>query len=68
MTKPERRLVPFNVVGILREKCRQQDATIAALRAENQGKDVEIAQLRAALEGRRGTSIGDASNNMLSSR
>lgn len=53
MTKPERRLVPFNVVGILREKCRQQDATIAALRAENQGKDVEIAQLRAALEGRR---------------
>jgi hypothetical protein len=45
-------MVPFNVVGILREKLRQRDAAIAALEAKTQGQAVEIAQLRAALQGR----------------
>ena len=42
-------MVPFNVVGILREKLRQREADIAALKAKTQGQAVEIAQLRAAL-------------------
>jgi hypothetical protein len=46
------RMVPFNVVGILREKVRQQAATIAALNAKNTGMAAEIDELRAALERR----------------
>ena len=46
-------MVPARVVGLLREKIRQRDVTIAALEAKNQGQAVEITQLRAALEGRR---------------
>ena len=49
----EPKLIPANVVGVLRAKCRQYVATIAALEAKNQGQAVEIEQLRAALEGRR---------------
>lgn len=46
------RLVPFNVVGILREKVRAQAVTIATLEAKNTGMAAEIDQLRAALERR----------------
>lgn len=53
MNKREPRMLPHNVAGILREKLRQCEATIAALEAKAQGQAVEIAQLRAALEGRR---------------
>ena len=42
-------MLPSIVVGVLREKCRQQAATIATLKAKNQGQAVEIEQLRAAL-------------------
>ena len=48
----DQRLVPSRVVGVLREKCRQQAATIAALKAKSQGQAVEIEELRAALERR----------------
>ena len=48
------KMLPAKVVGLLRARCRQQEADIAALKAKNQGQAVEIEQLRAAL-GRRGT-------------
>jgi len=50
--KKHPKMLPSLVVGALREKCRQQAATIAALKAKNQGQAVEIDELRAALERR----------------
>jgi hypothetical protein len=35
-------MLPSIVVGILRERCRKQAATIATLKAKNQGQAVEI--------------------------
>lgn len=49
--------VPARVVGLLRERCRRQAATIEALKAKNQGQAVEIEELRAALERRHTQSV-----------
>ncbi|MPZ34875.1 MAG: hypothetical protein GEV13_28480 [Rhodospirillales bacterium] len=51
------KMLPSLVVGLLREKCRQQAAAIAALKAKNQGQAVEIEELRAALERRPAQSV-----------